>query len=82
MLECVTTKEVKEKLDAWFAPQDWVFGVKDGEDTKKIWVINFALYKAHLIATLNNPLSLWCAVRDTCRSFSHLVHDFAIFNND
>ena len=82
LLECTATKEVKEKLDTWFAPQEWIFGVKDEMDTKKIWVINYALYKAHLIAMSNTPTSLWCAVRGMCRSFSHLVHDFAVFNDD
>ena len=82
LLECAATKEIKEKLDTWFAPREWIFGVKDEMDTKKIWVINYALYKAHLIIMSNISTILWHVVREIYHSFSHLVHDFAVFNDN
>ncbi len=64
LLHCPEMQELLER--------QWIFGVhKDVETTQLIWVINFVVYKALLVATSGKVVPLETSICNTCKSFSH-----------
>ena len=75
-LQCPTVLSLRVKLFPYvevFDKKDWIFGKpKDIEMTQLIWVLNFVVYKAHLITTSGKKISLEDQMRLMCKSFSWL----------
>ncbi len=73
-LQCPAVLSLRVKLFPYvevFDKKDWIFGKsKDIEMTQLIWVLNFAVYKVHLITTSSKKIPLEDQMRLVCKSFS------------